>query len=113
MSNIRARFMRSKVTRWREGVYNPNNVYQKSFTGIPVTFKCAYINGGSLQRDRDGAEFAPQSTYYMKVADIKIGDKVMFGLSSSQTVADGAEVVRKIVTKTTLTGSADMTVYTG
>lgn len=112
MSNIRARFLNSKVTRWREGVSDDSNVYQKSWL-TPISFRCNYKSGGAIQRDSKGADFSPASTYYMKLADINIGDRVSLGISSESSPIGTAETVRKIVTKTTLTGTADMTVYTG
>jgi hypothetical protein len=112
LSTIRARFLKNKVTRWRESTYNSGDVYSKSWA-VPVSFRCAYKSGGDIQRDNEGGQFQPASTYYLKLCDIKVGDKVALGISSVANPTDSAETVKKIVTKTTLVGSADMTIYTG
>ena len=112
MSTIRGRFLKDTLTRWREGAYDADNPYDSGWA-TPVTIKCNYRNGGSIQRDQEGADFQPASTYRCKDADVKLGDRVIFGISTAATPTASAETVRQVVRKTTLRGSADMTFYTG
>ena len=112
MSAIRGRFLKDTVTRWREGAYDADNPYASGWAS-PVTIKCNFRNGGAIQRDQDGADFQPASTYRCKEGDIKLGDRVILGTSTAVQPTSSAETVRQIVRKTTLRGSADMTFYTG
>ena len=112
MSTIRGRFLKDTVTRWREGVYDPDNPYSSGWAD-PVTIKCNYRSGGSIQRDQDGADFMPESTYRCKSADVQVGDRVILGISTATKPTASAETVKQVVTKTPLRGSADMTFFTG
>jgi hypothetical protein len=112
MSRVRARFLKDNVTRWREGAYDPENPYTSGWA-LPVTIKCNFRNGGAMQRDQEGSDFQPASTYRCKDGDIQLGDRVVLGTSTAVQPTASAETVRQIVRKTTLIGSADMTFYTG
>ena len=112
MSTIRGRFLNDTVTRWREGAYDADNPYSSGWA-LPVTIKCNYRNGGAIQRDQEGADFQPASTYRCKDGDIQLGDRVIPGESTATQPTASAETVRQINRKTTLRGSADMTFFTG
>ena len=112
MSTIRSRFLKDTVTRWREGAYNADSPYDSGWE-LPVTIKCNFRNGGAIQRDQEGADFQPASTYRCKDGDIKLGDRVILGTSTAVKPTSSAETVKRVVRNTTLRGSADMTFYTG
>lgn len=110
MSRIRGRFLKDKVTRWRQVA--SSDPYAITW-GSPVTVSCAYINTGSVQKDDNGTDFMPASTYYCKAGDFVNGDRVALGEYSDAEPVEGSESVRKVKTKTPLVGSRDMTIYTG
>ena len=112
MSRVRDRFLKDKVTRWRMPAYDPNNIYASTW-GLPITIKCNFMNGGSIQRDQNGSEFQPSTTYRCKLGDVIVGDRVALGESVAVEPPVNAETVRSKNTGTTLVGSADMTFYTG
>jgi hypothetical protein len=112
MSRIRARFLKDNVTRWRVSAYDANNPYASTWDS-PVTLKCNFMNGGSIQRDQDGADFQPATTYRCKLGDVVNGDRVVLGISVATEPPTNAETVRRVPTGTTLVGTADMTFYTG
>ena len=112
MSRVRARFLKDNVTRWRASAYDANNPYASAYSS-PITIKCNFMNGGSIQRDQDGADFQPATTYRCKLGDVINGDRVVLGISVATEPPSTAETVRSKNTGTTLVGSADMTFYTG
>ena len=112
MSAIRGRFLKDTVTRWRESAHDDNKPYLSGWA-TPITIKCNYRNGGAIQRDQEGSDFQPASSYRCKDGDIKFGDRVILGSSIATEPTASAETVRQVVRKTTLRGSADMTFYTG
>lgn len=112
MSVVRGRFLKDTLTRWREGVYDPNDPYSSGWAE-PVTIKCNYRNGGAIQRDQEGADFQPASTYRCKDGDIQLGDRVILGESTATKPTASAETVRQVTRKTALRGTADMTFFTG
>jgi hypothetical protein len=112
MSRVRARFLKDSVTRWRMPAYDPNDIYASKW-GTPITLKCNFMNGGSIQRDQDGSDFQPSTTYRCKLGDVITGDRVVLGISVATEPPNNAETVRSKNTGTTLVGSADMTFYTG
>jgi hypothetical protein len=112
MSRVRARFLKDNVTRWRASTYDSSNPYASAYDS-PITLKCNFMNGGSIQRDQDGADFQPATTYRCKLVDVINGDRVVLGISVAAEPPNNAETVRSKNTGTTLVGSADMTFYTG
>ena len=112
MSRVRARFLKDNVTRWRASSYDANNPYASAYSS-PITIKCNFMNGGSIQRDQNGADFQPATTYRCKLGDVINGDRVVLGISVATEPPSNAETVRSKNTGTTLVGSADMTFYTG
>ena len=112
MSRIRSRFLNDNVTRWRASVYDANNPYASTW-GSPITIKCNFMNGGSIQRDQEGADFQPATTYRCKLGDVIFGDRVALGTSVAAEPPSDAETVRSKKTGSTLRGSPDMTFYTG
>ena len=59
---------------------------------------CEYEQGGSTQRDQNGTEFVPMSTFYpvSSAVEIKRGDKVVLGDTSGETSPVGTEEVLKV-----------------
>ena len=112
MSRVRDRFLKDWVTRWRESGYDEADPYAAGWS-TPVNIKCNYASGGQIQRDQEGAEFQPATTYRIKSTDVQNGDRVSLGKLTDATPPSGSETVRKVATKTTLIGTPDMTVYTG
>lgn len=112
MSRVRGRFLTDTVTRWRESTYNANDPYASAW-GEPEQFDCNYMTGGQVQRDSEGGEFQPLTTYRCKEVDIVIGDRVAQGCYTDLSPVTGAETVKKTATGSTLRGSKDMNVYTG
>jgi len=60
--------------------------------------KCEYMQGGDKQRDENGTEFVPASTFYPVDSSISIsrGDFVYLGVTDSITAPEGAEQVKKV-----------------
>jgi len=112
MSRVRGRFLKDTVTRWRETPYNAEAPYASAW-GEPIHYPCNFMTGGSVQRDREGGEFQPLTTYRCKEVDIAIGDRVAQGEFYDLTPVEGAETVKKTATGSTLRGSKDFNVYTG
>lgn len=117
MSNVRARFLNSYVTVWKQQErVDDGDPYSDGGWSVPIAYKCNYRTGGSVSRDQAGAEFNPQSTYRMQTSStipISIGDRVTLGESASPAPESSAETVRQIQTKTTLVGLQDFNVLTG
>lgn len=112
MSRIRGRFLKDSVTRWRTSAYDANNPYASTW-GSPITLKCNFMSGGSIQRDPEGSDFQPATTYRCKSGDVIVGDRVVLGESVATEPPNDAETVRSKNAGTTLIGSPDMTFYTG
>jgi hypothetical protein len=112
MSRVRARFLRDDMTVWRHAGYDANNPYGGSWQA-PQVIKCRFMSSGDLQRDQEGGEFQPLSTYYIQSSIVKRGDRVLLGRNTDIQPPTEAETVRKIATCTPLRGSQDFTVYTG
>ena len=59
--------------------------------GPPVAFQCDYASKAMTRRDARGREYTTTLTLYTERADIKQGDRVMLGTSTStDPVAAGA-----------------------
>ena len=59
--------------------------------------RCEFEEGGSMQRDEDGTEFVPMSTFYPVAGSIEIkrNDRVMLGDVADLTPPRESETVRK------------------
>ncbi len=71
---------------------------QSSYS-LEGTVKCEYTQGGSMQRDENGQEFVPMSTFYPADSSVTIkrGDYVYLGDSSTNlTPPKGSEPVKKV-----------------
>ena len=71
---------------------------QSSYT-VFGPLKCEYMQGGLMQRDENGQEFVPASTFYPvdSSVTIKRGDYVFLGDSStSLTPPNESEIVKKV-----------------
>lgn len=69
-----------------------------SFT-LKGVLQCEYESGGTMQRDANGNEFMPASTFYPVAPTFEIvrGDRVILGdTSASATPPNGAEEVMKV-----------------
>ncbi|MBX2847078.1 MAG: hypothetical protein KTR16_02065 [Acidiferrobacterales bacterium] len=75
------------------------DAYGQSTYSVKGVIKCEYEQGGSMQRDENGTEFVPMSTFYPVESSIEIkrGDFVALGDTSSisDPVEAGGETVKK------------------
>lgn len=93
---LATRHMIDRVTYWaRESVNDPTDPYSTETWSAPVTVPCEFESGGKLQRDQNGEEFAPASTYYT-VTNIPRGAFVVLGTSTATEPPSNAEKVRKV-----------------
>lgn len=66
--------------------------------GAPVAIKCDYSSKARRLRDARGEEFTTNLTIYTERADIKPGDRVALGASTTaDPIAAGALEVRAVV----------------
>jgi len=113
MSRVRARRLTDKVTVWRKGGYDPDAPYTQSYTRVGV-YPVNWIEGGGMQRDSEGVEFAPNKTLRLWNVSLEFGDKIAIGDIASSTPPDDAEIIRgKKGGGTMLIGGVDLTAYTG
>ena len=112
MSLVRQRRMTSKVTLWTKAGYDPDAAYGTDWE-LPVTYQCNFIDGGSVQRDVDGADFRPRKTVRLWDVDVNLGDKLLIGTVTDAEPPRNAEIVRGKKGGTILIGKQDITIYTG
>lgn len=93
--SLATRHMTDKVTYWVKSGGDPNDPYAAPTVSAPVTLPCEYQSGGKVQRDQNGEEFAPGTTYWT-VAQIPIGALVVLGESTNASPPTNAEKVRKV-----------------
>ena len=104
--SLTTRHMIDQVTYWvRSDATNPTDPFASGSWAAPVTVICEFESGGKIQRDQDGEEFMPSSTYYT-ASEIPAGAFVVLGSSVDSSPPATAEKVRKIGKGTSLRGQA-------
>ncbi|MGB2063666.1 MAG: hypothetical protein ACPHUL_00835 [Marinomonas gallaica] len=107
------RFATDKMTVYG---FTTNNWGEETFT-LKGVIACEYEQGGSMQRDQNGDQFVPMSTFYPVASSIVIerGDKIALGDTSSGSVPNTAEEVKKVSRSSGgyFGWSDEMVVYTG
>lgn len=112
--SLTTRHMIDKVTYWLyvEGA-SPTDPYADGYYTVPDTLDCEYDKGGKIQRDKNGEEFTPATTYYT-TAEIPFGAFVVTGESVELTPPSSAEKVRKVGGGTSLRGQiSEFVAWTG
>lgn len=74
------------------------NEFGDTTTARVGVVKCEYMQGGKMQRDENGTEFVPMSTFYPVDSSVSIsrGDFVYLGDSTEESLPIGSEEVRKV-----------------
>jgi hypothetical protein len=112
--SLASRHMIDKATYW---LYvaggSPTDPHVDGYYTVPVTLPCEFETGGKIQRDKNGEEFTPASTYYV-TQEIPLGAFVVTGEKTELTPPANAEKVRKVGGGTSLKGkSPEFVAWTG
>lgn len=89
----------SLVTIWPLG---GSDAFGQPIAGVPYTIMGSWENGGKQQKDDNGTQFVPESTYYFEADDgseiiPKVGARIKRGDHTGVTVAPrDSQEIRKV-----------------
>lgn len=88
-----SRFTTDKATVWTPTPGDPSDPFSDA-TWTRAVINVCYIQGGKTQRDSDGAEFMPQSTFYSDTELVR-GQRIVLGEVADTEPTSEAETIRK------------------
>lgn len=110
MSNIAARFRKSRCAVWRAMASGDGYGDTIALVG---SYPCQYINDSKMQRDSSGIEFMPSAAFSLGVY-VQNGDYIALITGTAPAQPPSAAMqIRKTVTSTLHRGEPDYLAYTG